>query len=756
MWLLNHTSARKFELGMLKNLGFNEIFLPKSFPQEIGFRSGSIDRSEDANLTIPADDLALLNGVDWYGNPGRDIWQVANKHFDLLFFILNDPSFLRAVSRHFKGAAVLRAFGRENMAPYGDVINWMNSGKRTLESMGRRFWLGTAYEHLADVEDQWLRSREVFLPVGMNDCQLRDCWIGTDARIFFVCPDIEGIAYYSTIYREFRAQFGDLPYAIAGVQALATKDPNVLGYLPELEHQRNMREFRVMFYHSTELNHVHYHPFEAVRAGMPLVFMAGGMIDKLGGSKLPGRCRTTSEARAKLRRILDGDRELIERIRASQPVLLEKMHSPALEPTWREGISQVLDELERSRVARPTPVRRPKVAIIVPLPYRGGTLRSAKLVADALWKGSREHGEDADIVFAYPVEESELSGRELDRWDMDLPSYISPRRLGWQKLDRETAIRSMKYAGHTHWSPIASEYMIPDDRRENFCDCDLWIVISDRLSSPLLPIRSYLMLVYDYVQRYDPKFVDGSDHAFLEAARRAERVLVTTKFTEQDALSYAGVLRENLFRVPTLAPQFQQVTNSSAKEKRPYFLWPTNLGHHKNHANAICALREYYEVLDGRLDCQVTGVESELLLRGGVPGLEALTHSTGKNSKLDKRLRILGELSDTSYRKALSGAVFLWHPATIDNGTLAVIEAAMVGVPALSSTYPAMEELNTQFELCLRWMDAKQPSEMARQLKWMEEHLDHARAGLPSRLILDRSSVEHNAAAYWRVVRECL
>jgi len=47
MWLLNHTSARKFEIPMLKSIGLNEIFLPKSFPLDPAFRSASIDWSED-------------------------------------------------------------------------------------------------------------------------------------------------------------------------------------------------------------------------------------------------------------------------------------------------------------------------------------------------------------------------------------------------------------------------------------------------------------------------------------------------------------------------------------------------------------------------------------------------------------------------------------------------------------------------------------------------------------------------------------
>ena len=57
-----------------------------------------------------------------------------------------------------------------------------------------------------------------------------------------------------------------------------------------------------MYYHSTEPDHIHYHPFEAVRAGMPLVFMAGGMLDRLGGIDLPGRSKPPKEARQKIER----------------------------------------------------------------------------------------------------------------------------------------------------------------------------------------------------------------------------------------------------------------------------------------------------------------------------------------------------------------------------------------------------------------------------------------------------------------------
>ncbi len=752
MWLLNHFTAREFEVAMLEQLGFTEIFLPKSFPQEVGSRSTSVDYSRDATLSIPADDLAVLNAADWYHGPGRDTWDVANKHFDLLFFVAQYPSIFRSVSNHFRGAAILRGYGLGGQISYAELVKLCTGGRRTVENMGRRFWLGAAYEHLAANEPLWLRERAVWLPVGLHDCRLTDAWNGSISKIFFVCPEILGNPYYQNVYRNFKEQLGDLSHVVGGAQSLAVNDPNVLGFVSGEQHRRNMRELRVMFYHSTELNHVHYHPFEAVRAGMPLVFLAGGMLDRLGGIGLPGRCKDYKEARAKLRRILASDRKLIEDIRASQLRLLDEMQPQKLEPVWRHGLTRVLTELEASRLRPSIPARPSRIAVILPVAYRGGTLRTAKLLAQALWTGSRQSGEDAEVIFAYPEVHQEMR----DRWDDDLPLSISRRTIRWQALDPVAASRAMRYAGHSGWVPSAASYLAPDDGIQQLYDCDLWIFVSDRLDAPLLPVRPYALVVYDYLQRYVRLFPTGTDEPFLAAARAAERVLVTTRFTEQDALAYAGVPKEKVVRVPMLAPEFPSAECVSSDAGAPYFLWTTNFGPHKNHYNAMSALRDYYELLNGRFDCRVSGVDTGNLLKSHLPHLKSLAAMVSDSRLLSKRLRLLGEIQDALYRRQLANAAFLWHPARIDNGTFSVVEAAHMGVPSLSSKYPAMEEIDRQFGLNLTWMDATQPNRMARQLKWMEEHVRSVRDHLPSETDLAQHGVERVACEYWRALRECL
>jgi glycosyltransferase involved in cell wall biosynthesis len=750
MWLLNHTAARKLEIGMLKKIGVREIFLPKSFPQEVSFRSASVDYSEDANLSIPPDDLAILNAADWYGGSSRETWKVASKHFGILFFIVHDPAFIRGLARYFRGASILRAYGVERDNSYTRLMRLADVGD--VEGWKQRFWFGTAYTNLADKESPWFRKREVYLPAGLHDSEVDDHWSGKDPTVFVVCPDITANPYYAEIYRTLQEQLKGFRYAVGGAQSVATNEPSVLGWTTDEKHRRNMREFRVMYYNSTEPSHVHYHPFEAIREGMPLVFLGGGMLDRLGGMRLPGRCESPKEARNKLGRIFADDRKLIDEIRASQVHLLDALDPRILEPKWREGLTRVVAEQNESRVRPARSAPRPRIAVLLPNAYRGGTLRSAKLLARALWAGSRQSGEDADVVIVYP----QVNDEQLERWDADLPSTITRRTLEWQELDPAAAFRAMRYAGHPDWVPSASSYLTPDDGVRQLYDCDLWIFVGDRLSAPLLPIRPYALVVHDYLQRYVNLFPTGTDESFLAAARAAERVLVTTRFTEQDALTYAGVSKEKVVRLPMLAPEFPSAERVTSAADSRYFLWTTNLGSHKNHHNAISALRNYYELLDGKLHCHVTGVNSGNLLKSNLPHLKALAAMVSDSEPLSKRLHLLGEIQDALYRRQLANAAFLWHPARIDNGTFSVIEAAQLNVPSLSSKYPAMEEIDAQFGLNLTWMDADDPVQMSQQLKWMEEHAHSLRACLPSETQLAQHGVQKVAREYWRVLRECL
>ena len=297
--------------------------------------------------------------------------------------------------------------------------------------------------------------------------------------------------------------------------------------------------------------------------------------------------------------------------------------------------------------------------------------------------------------------------------------------------------------------------MFPDDGIRQFLDCDLWLLISDRIPEPLLALRPYVVLAYDYLQRHEPILTPESNAAFLDAARRARRVWVTTQVSREDAIQFAGVPSERVVLLPMLAPRFPAPQTGAARLGRPYFIWPTNRSRHKNHANAIKALQLYYDEFGGRLDCRVVGTDSD-----AIPALEAAQFARARSRTASGEqaspVAILGELPDGRYQALLAGAEFLWHPARRDNGTFCVVEAASLGVPALSSDYPAMREIEDAFALGLAWMDPASPLDMARQLKHMEQDARDRRGLLPDRQSLAAASLENAAPRYWEAARECL
>ena len=282
MWLLNHRAARSFDLAMLKSLGIHEIFLPKRFPADSRYVTADVDDSFDSALTIPADDLALLNDADWYGQASAEAWQIANRHFQVAFIGLI-PSQVEDVTRHFKSAVVLRAFGHHESSSFFSNTLYReigHAGVHRIVKMNERFWFGQAYEHLHDTEHPFLRSRSCYLPLGLVDATVTDRWRGEDARILFVCPQIETTPYNEGLYKKFLDDFHGLPYLVAGAQPIKVRDPNVLGLVPRPQYEDNMHRCRVMFYPDVHPSHVQYHPFEAVTAGVPLVFMGGGLLDR--------------------------------------------------------------------------------------------------------------------------------------------------------------------------------------------------------------------------------------------------------------------------------------------------------------------------------------------------------------------------------------------------------------------------------------------------------------------------------------------
>ncbi|MFZ4732594.1 MAG: hypothetical protein ACOYK7_08665 [Pirellulales bacterium] len=381
----------------------------------------------------------------------------------------------------------------------------------------------------------------------------------------------------------------------------------------------------------------------------------------------------------------------------------------------------------------------PRIAVILPVRYFGGTVRLTLNVVRHL------AAQDAvKVVFGVPAEHLPAIEDEVAALRAECP-HVEVRGFRWRCLDRDTAACYATAAGVDVGVSISTTYQIPVDSGVSFCDCDFWFFVSDRLEHPLVPLRPYGVLVTDHLQRYVPDIFepamyrspDGAPWNFLRAVRNADVVVATSADTARDAVTYAGALGR-VVRMPTtididhflrLAASPTAMTEHAAAE--PYFVWVTNSSRHKNHLRMLRALKHYYEALGGGLDVVVTGLWTDLfdpdLPAERIGDRRAVwdypyvreVRETTRTLLADRRQRIhfRGSVSDAEYVRTVRGARFLLHNVLADNGTYSVVEAAILGRPAISSDYPQMREIDRGFSLGLRFFDACDPVATARALR---------------------------------------
>ena len=378
-WILNHTTLMEFEADLLQRFGC-EVFVPKVLPQGLDSRTAAVTREYDQSLSIPKEDLEILNAADLYSRPPtQQVKGLLNKHFDVLFVPYVFPGFYYLV-RAFKGKIVIRAFGHCGEHNYqsatshvGDLDYYLDTpslidrmlrksrdwsaklrGRNELASRTPvmlalyqakdRVFFGSAYESVIAYEPEFFRSRSVFIPLAVPPSITKhtDTHIGGNGKIFFVCPNINDLWLYRSYYDTFKKHFGDLPHVIGGRQNMTgghisppITDSAILGYQTRDQFDKTMREAECLFYHSREPRHIHYHPIEAMVFGTPVVYMADGMLEELGGPDQPGLCHSYDEAHLKMERLLQGDKRLAQSIRQRQKEIVYKFSDKYCYDTWQ-------------------------------------------------------------------------------------------------------------------------------------------------------------------------------------------------------------------------------------------------------------------------------------------------------------------------------------------------------------------------------------------------------------------------------------
>lgn len=378
---VNHIVATDAEARCLIDLGF-EVFVPKKISEKLVVGTLSVVQTYeyDATLTIPQKDLEYLNNYNFYdAPPTKEIIKIVNLYFDTMFFNAMSVG-LFYWGQVFKGKIIQRGYGHLEDLSYEEsflyvpkipffnpFMEFLYIGLKIVQKIIRRsplpgtiylsrpiftywvnrkrFFLGAAYPKIIPHESNFLKSRSVFLPLGVPQkiWDRQNTWRGGQPRIMFFCANMEH-PYYRNVLASFISNIGDLPHSIFGRQKIDASNPNIKGFLSQEEMDKALCTYACMFYHSREPRHLHYHPIEAIIHGMPLIFMAGGVLEQFGGSEQPGMAQDFAEAREKLRRILDGDVVFIEQIRSQQIKIIENLKYERIISIWKSNFPGVQDE----------------------------------------------------------------------------------------------------------------------------------------------------------------------------------------------------------------------------------------------------------------------------------------------------------------------------------------------------------------------------------------------------------------------------
>lgn len=645
----------------------------------------------------------------------------------------------------FKGILVFHPFGLEDGMSYTKLIE-LSAGiwlLKRMEEVGNRFWFGQSYRNLMEIECEFFRRRAIDLPIGMLDTQINDRWHGRAGKVLFICPRIRISPYYENIYKKFKNDFVGIPYSIGGAQPIPIEgDKNVLGYLPQKEYDDLYPSHSVMYYHATNKRHVHYHPFEAVKSGLPLVFMAGGLLDELGGKGLPGRCENLDEALRKCRKIVNGDRRLAEKIRASQEVLLNDMSYDYCLEEWKKAIKKI----EKDSIAVQNEKRR-KMAIILPQNYLGGVLDYTLRFLRILAKGMRKY--KMEIVFAVLEEMKERYYKHIK----EVEDYgIKIRTFSWEEVTRERIEELTKLLGYP-LDIYKSNYTLMNDGIRYFEDCDFMLFMADRVPENLFIFKPYGVIIHDYMRRYIPENLpERFEAAVMSLVRNSECNFTTNTAAITDCIQYVGIKKEKIHLLPFF---FENISNEEIQDldiKEGYFVWSTNISRHKNHKMALEALSTYYQA-GGILHCYVTGVNTDLFADCSLAAdreltveqrlyVQEISDIVAKDLNLPKYIHFEGQLSKKRYYGMVKGAKFMMHPGQADNGNGSVVDAAFLGVPSISSDYAAMRNIDQCLKLGLLFFNKDNSEQLREMLFYAEQHWEEMKINLPTINELAKHTVE--------------
>lgn len=568
----------------MKDLGF-EIFTPKKVPKEILQTSGSVVYDYDCTLTIPEEDLNILNNYNFYENIEMPLYikKIINKYFDIVF-VMFDLYALEKIVMNFDGQIFARVFGLGSDITYNGIVEefYHESFLYKLEQIKDRFWLSQCYENISEIESGVFKEKELFMPLGLPSdfYEIEGQWTGELEKVLFFCTRIKYNTDSEKIYNKFRHDFKGFDYLVAGNQPVPVDDHRVIGYLEQDELNDLYRNCKVMYYHSTFPRHVHYHPLEAMIVGMPVVFMDGGLLSILGGKEQAGCCKDINEARKKVRRILDGDEKLIESIRRDQKKILYKFSYQYNKDEWERNFMPIVE------TANPVETDNPRtLALFISDEQSKVHIDDYIELVKLLNKSFETINSQNNVIFNVLQNQFDIEGDFLDLLEQD----VTVREYTLETLSADNTIDSMSLM-FKHESLWYNNYLYPKDYAQNFVEADIWLFLNDNIDLPIAAIKPYGL----FIENIGDRFYETTNTVRISNIKSSAFILTNSEQTKLALVKHFGIKEEKIYLIPFMYTQPR--INNKITLKGEHTLIEMDLSKLDLVRNALNDISDYYRL----------------------------------------------------------------------------------------------------------------------------------------------------------------
>ena len=311
-WLGMHKVLKPTELRNLRLLGV-EVFNPP-YISPIYDQSADLTKDFDQPTTLPSEVFAKLMAYDFFYRPiSREIAEILNAFFDTVIVTIS-VDWLKAICNVYDGRVIFRTYGQH--FSLSDKLIEVGLFPALLER--DNFFIVPFARETVETEHQWFADLvydcvPYQIPDDVFDSPDRWGQYGLRKEIATSIPNIQN-PYFAENYARFSATFPESVFRIYGPQRNVPADARIAGALPRNEFLERLSS-SAGYYYNYDDNVCYLPPIEMMQLGGPVVCAGGSLLAKFLGKRSPNVASDPDDAKAKLKRLLSGDkgwaRELI-------------------------------------------------------------------------------------------------------------------------------------------------------------------------------------------------------------------------------------------------------------------------------------------------------------------------------------------------------------------------------------------------------------------------------------------------------------